>query len=69
MSIKDCIGAYTRLSETVFKKKHHRLTGKANLQGSFDTPALERAIKDIVTGSGLQENALLRDDDESACKV
>ena len=69
MTVKECIDAYTTLSDTIFKKKYRRVTLKGKLQGRFDTEALEEAIKDMVTKSGLVVDALLKDEDERACKV
>jgi hypothetical protein len=69
MSIDDCIDAYLSLSDRVFKKKAHRATVKDNIQGRFDSEELIRAVKEVVTKLGLQEDVLLKDVSETACKV
>lgn len=69
MSINECIDAYLQLSERVFQKKRHRVSGKAKIQGRFDSDELERAVKDVIRKQGLQEDALLKDDQDAACKV
>ena len=70
MSIRDCIDAYIRLSDKVFKKIHHSpVNWKGRAQGRFDHEALETAIKDVVVGAGLPEDALLKDDRPDSCKV
>ncbi|KAK4119890.1 FabD/lysophospholipase-like protein [Parathielavia appendiculata] len=47
MTVDECIGAYTTLSDRVFEKKSHRVTMKGKLQGRFDGAELERAVKTI----------------------
>jgi hypothetical protein len=69
MSIDDCIDAFLSLSDRVFKKKAHRATVKDNIQGRFDSEELVRAVKEVVTKLGLQEDVLLKDISETACKV
>ena len=69
MSVDECIGAYLLLSDRVFQKKRHRVTVKCNIQGRFDSEELERAVKEVVTAQGLQEDALLKDASDDACKV
>jgi patatin-like phospholipase/acyl hydrolase len=69
MTIDECIDAYTTLSDRVFEKKSHRVDIiKGRLQGRFDSTALELAVKNILAGRGLGEDALLKDID-SHCKV
>ena len=69
MSIDECIGAYLSLSDRIFQKEKHRVTIKGNIQGRFDTEELARAVKEATEGQGLQEDALLKDAPEAACKV
>jgi hypothetical protein len=69
MSIDDCIDAYLSLSDRVFKKKSHRVTVRGHIQGRFDSEELAQAVKEVVTKQGLQEDALLRDLSDDACKV
>lgn len=69
LSIDECIEAYLSLSDRVFQKKRHRASIKGNIQGRFDSEELERAVKEVVTKSGLDENALLKDVSDDACKV
>jgi len=69
MSIDESIDAYLSLSDRIFQKKRHRVTVKGNIQGRFDSEELARAVKEIVKKQGLQEDALLKDVPEAACKV
>ena len=69
MSVADCIDAYISLSDRVFRKTRHRVTLRGKIQGRFDSDELERAVKEVVKGQGLQEDALLKDAPESSCKV
>jgi hypothetical protein len=69
MSIDECIDAYLSLSDRIFQKKRHRVTINGNIQGRFDSEELARAIKEVVTRKGLQEDALLKDVSGDACKM
>ncbi|EMD96375.1 hypothetical protein COCHEDRAFT_1167485 [Bipolaris maydis C5] len=69
MSVADCITAYLSLSDRVFRKTRHRVTVKGQIQGRFDAEELARAIKEVVKQQGLQEDALLKDEPTSTCKV
>ncbi|MCJ1388247.1 hypothetical protein MMC18_001092 [Xylographa bjoerkii] len=68
MDVVSCIEAYTDLSEKIFTKKRHRVTIRGNVQGRFDTAALEKAVKELVVKQGLNENALFLEP-EANCKV
>ena len=69
MSIDDSIDAYLSLSDRIFQKKRHRVTVKGNVQGRFDSEELARAVKEVIKQQGLQEDTLLKDAPEAACKV
>ena len=69
MDISSCIEAYSGLSDSVFRKVAHRVTLKGNVQARFDSHALERAIKEIITQQGLNEDTLLKESMDSGCKV
>jgi len=69
MTIDECIDAYLSLSDQIFQKKRHRVTIKGNIQGRFDSEELAQAVKKIVTGKGLQEDTLLKDESGDACKM
>jgi len=69
MSIDECIEAYLSLSDRIFQKKRHRVTIKGKIQGRFDSEELAQAVKDVITGKRLQEDALLKDTSDNACKV
>lgn len=69
MSVADCIDAYVSLSGRIFRKKRHRFSLKGNIKGRFDSKELEQVVKEIVKGQGLQEDALLKDETNNACKV
>jgi hypothetical protein len=69
MSVADCIDAYISLSDQVFRKTRHRVTINGQVQGRFDAEKLTQAIKKVVKQQGLQEDTLLKDVPEAACKV
>lgn len=69
MSVDECIAAYGELSEEVFVKQQHRLNSKGDVQGRFDTAALEKAVRKCVRDANLPEDALLRDQDAIQCKT
>jgi len=69
MSIDECINAYLSLSDRVFQKKRHRVAVKGNIQGRFDSEELARVVKELVIARELQDDTLLQDISENACKV
>ena len=69
MSVADCIAAYLSLSDRVFRKTRHRVTVKGQIQGRFDADELARAVKEVVEQQGLQEDALLKEETTTTCKV
>lgn len=69
MSTEECIDAYVLLSNRIFRKTNHSVTINGRIQGRFDSGELARAIKEVVVGKGLQEDALLRDVSDNACKM
>lgn len=69
MTIDECIEAYSSLSDKVFEKKYHRVSITGKIQGRFDAVALEQAVKQILVNRGLNEDALLKDSPDAACKV
>lgn len=69
MSIDECIDAYLLLSDRIFQKKRHRVTIGGNIQGRFDSEELAQAMKEVVTARELQEDALLKDISDNACKT
>lgn len=69
MTVDECIAAYTSLSNKVFEKKSHRVKINGQLQGRFDSTALEQAVKQTLANSGHSKDALLKDCSDGACKV
>jgi hypothetical protein len=70
MTVKECIDAYTVLSDTIFQKKRHRFKiSSRQLQGRFDTAGLEQAIQGMIVRKGLNKDEQLKCTVESACKV
>ncbi|CAM1503382.1 Fc.00g081580.m01.CDS01 [Cosmosporella sp. VM-42] len=69
MTVDECIAAYTSLSNKVFEKKSHRVKINGQLQGRFDSAALEQAVKQTLADSGHSKDALLKDRSDGACKV
>lgn len=74
MNIQECIEAYQKISERVFKPKRSRLNvlgrGKDlwSLDGAFDADELAQAIREVVVNAGEDGDAKLLEDDP-ACKV
>lgn len=70
MDIDACIESYIKMSDNIFRKKHHRINSwNGQVQGRFDTAELEKAIKKIIEEQGYDENALLKDAADAPCKV
>ena len=69
MTVDECIERYIALSDEVFEKKAHRIKINGKLQGRFDAMKLERTVKQILIDSGLDQEALLQDISDAACKV
>ncbi|KAF5618248.1 tetratricopeptide repeat domain protein [Fusarium sp. NRRL 25303] len=69
MTVDECIAAYTSLSNKVFEKKSHRVKINGQLQGRFDSAALEQAVKQTLADRGHSKDALLKDCSDGACKV
>ncbi|KAL2007457.1 hypothetical protein VTN00DRAFT_8895 [Thermoascus crustaceus] len=68
MSIDDCISAYVTLSNRILTKQRPRMSIKGKVQARFDTAGLQRGIKEIITQTVLDENALLKSEN-GRCKV
>ncbi|KAI7379056.1 hypothetical protein KC336_g19250, partial [Hortaea werneckii] len=69
MSIDDCIDAFTSLMGRAFKKEHKlAFTFCGKVQHRYDSKELEKAIKEVITGTGLHQDALLRHNPTPNCK-
>ncbi|KAI6878325.1 quinate permease [Hortaea werneckii] len=69
MSIDDCIDAFTSLMGRAFKKEHKlAFTFCGKVQHRYDSKELEKAIKEVITGTGLHQDALLRHNPTPKCK-
>lgn len=73
MSVDACIDAYQSLAQDVFKKSRSPLKfGIAkglSTQGRYNHEELEKAIKSIIRGQGLDSDAPLKSPEGSDCKV
>lgn len=69
MTIDECIDAYLQLSKKVFQKKRKRFNLMGQIQGRFDSIALEQAVKEVIRGQKLDDDALLKATPEASCKV
>jgi hypothetical protein len=69
MTLEECIDAYLSLSEKIFEKKSHSIKISGKFQGRFDSMALEEAVKQILADRGLDNDTLLKDSPDAACKV
>jgi hypothetical protein len=75
MDIQSAIDAYAELSSSVFtpKRKVFSLVRRASdfvsMTGRFSTAGLEQALKDTISSTIGEENAMLLSPDETRCKV
>jgi hypothetical protein len=76
MSVQECIDAYKKLSDEVFRPLRWMsleyvesgLSGKG-IRGKLDAAVLERAVKETLVKRGLPEDELLKDAPDAMCKV
>ena len=69
MSVDECIEAYQSLSSTVFTRLRPNFKWNGNLQGSFDTRALERVLKDVIRSATKNEEELFYEAGKEKCNV
>jgi hypothetical protein len=71
MSVKDCIDAYIKLMEQVFKKKEHvsfvGLLG--GVKPRFSSDGLKEAITEVLKGKGIAYDELFENGQDQGCKV
>lgn len=71
MDVEECITAYSKVMEIVFREKSSRLplswTGKTKPQ--FDSQKLEDAVKEVITSRGISETELLNNGSTRGCRV
>ncbi|RMY62588.1 hypothetical protein D0863_10917 [Hortaea werneckii] len=69
MSIDDCNDTFTSLMGKAFKKEHKlAFTFRGKIQHRYDSKELEKAIKEVITSTGLHQDALLRHNPTPKCK-
>jgi hypothetical protein len=71
MDVDECIAAYIRLMEAVFKTKKTRfpITRTGNLKAQFDSAKLEAAITEVIRDQGAKETDLFNDGTSRRCRV
>jgi hypothetical protein len=69
MSVDQSISAYLSLSNRIFRKTRYPVTDNGKVQGRFDSDELARAVREIIIGQGFEEDTLLKDELDNACKV
>lgn len=69
MDVDDCIAAYVRLADRVFKKTAAPINMCCTVQSRFNTKALEQEIKSLVRRETGSENTFFKDEDDDSCKV
>ena len=71
MDVAECISAYSKLMESVFREKKRRLplgwTG--GIKAQFDSAKLKTAIQEVITEHGASAEDLLNDGDDRGCKM
>ena len=60
MSVDECIAKYEKISPKAFSKVQHRLSWRGQVQGRFDSAALELEIKSLLVSKELDEDTLLK---------
>ena len=68
MEIDDCITAYVKLSDGIFKRRRRRLSLRGKIRSRFDTAELERGIKEIISRATQNGDSLLKHEN-GCCKV
>jgi hypothetical protein len=68
MTVDKAIDEYMSISEKVFSKPS-RIGWKGNIQGRFSSGSLEEAIKALLLRNNLDEDTLLKAQDDALCKV
>ncbi len=72
MSVDECIGAYTKLSDSVFRRTSILpVKVDGGVKARFSTKALEQVVKQLIKSREGTEDALLReaDLDSDMCRV
>jgi len=76
MSIQECISAYLELSNKVFQPYKSAMYGFASsaltqrdIEGRFNSEALETALKTTLKAQDQSEDALFKDNPNTTCKV
>lgn len=70
MSVEECIEAYIKLADKVFRPTHTMpLSFKGRVREKFDSKALEQAVKQYLTDHSLSEDCRLHDVGPAPCKV
>ena len=63
MDVDECIEAYIRLADRVFKKTGPPLNLCCRVQSRFNTKALEQEIKGIIRTKTGSENSIFKNED------
>ena len=71
MDVAECIAAYCKLSESVFKVKKHwsSITLRGDIQSRFDSQKLRAAVEAVLNDKNLPPTTLFNDKVERGCKV
>ncbi|RSL81495.1 hypothetical protein CEP51_005792 [Fusarium floridanum] len=71
MDVGECIAAYCKLSESVFKAKKHwsPMTARGKTQPRFDSQKLKAAVEEVLNDKGFPPTTLFNDGVERGCKV
>ncbi|KAF2156379.1 FabD/lysophospholipase-like protein [Myriangium duriaei CBS 260.36] len=70
MSVGDCIEQYIALQDKIFRPVQRIPVGWfGGVQGRYNHVALEEGVKALLRSRGLEEDALLKDQEKKACKV
>lgn len=71
MSVDDCIDAYIRLMEKVFKKREHVsfIGWLGGVKPRFSSAGLKEAITEVLKAKGIAHDELFETNKHPGCKV
>lgn len=70
MTVQECIDSYMTISDTVFVKKTSMpVSFRGRVQERYDSGKLAATVRKLLSGRGLDPEALLKTDTTSSCHV
>jgi hypothetical protein len=71
MDVDDCITAYIKLMEAVFKKKSSKipLSWRGRVKAQFDSKQLKSAIEEVIRSRGISATEAFNDGKDRGCRT